>query len=119
MRRDVPEVLRALDLLAHAARWEGLPRVFPQAMAAGLPIVATRVAGAPEAIVDGETGWLVEPADAEALGGRLLELARDPQRARRMGEAGRARVEEFSATRMARDLEALYDRLGRRAGLLT
>jgi glycosyltransferase involved in cell wall biosynthesis len=117
MRRDVPEILRALDVLALASRWEGLPRVLPQAMAAGLPIVATRVSGAPEAVVSGENGWLVNVGDLADLAARLLDLARDPVAARLMGEAGRARVGEFSATRMVRELESLYERLARRAGV--
>ncbi len=117
LRRDVPELLRAFDVLALTSRWEGLPRVFPQAMAAGLPIVATRVDGAVEAVVDGETGWLVDVGDRAGLAARLLGLAEDPGLARSMGESGRARVEEFSAARMARQLEELYERLAREAGL--
>ncbi len=111
LRRDVPELLRAFDVFALASRWEGLPRVFPQAMAAGLPIVATRVAGAPDAIIPGENGWLVEVGDSQAMGQRLLELAQDPHLARRMGERGRERVEEFTARRMVDQLAALYTRL--------
>ncbi len=117
MRRDVPQVLRAFDVLALASRWEGLPRVLPQAMAAGLPIVATRVAGAPEAVADGENGWLVAPGDLDAFAKRLIQLAGDPDLARRMGEAGRARVDEFSAARMALQLELLYLGLARGAGI--
>ncbi len=108
LRRDVPEVLRALDAFVLASRWEGLPRVFPQAMAAGLPIVATRVDGAPDAVTPGETGWLVDVDDVESLAARMTEVASDPERARRMGAAGRARVEEFSARRMVDQLEVLY-----------
>jgi len=111
LRMDVPVVLRAFDVFALASRWEGLPRVFPQAMAAGLPIVATRVHGAPDAITPGENGWLVEVGDVAAMAARLGELASDPATARRMGAAGRARVNEFSARRMVDDLEALYERL--------
>jgi glycosyltransferase involved in cell wall biosynthesis len=117
IRRDVPVLLRAFDVLALASRWEGLPRVFPQAMAAGLPVVASRVDGAADAIVPGETGWLVDVGDPAGLAGRLLELARDPDSARRMGAAGRERVEEFSALRMVRLLEELYERLAREAGI--
>ncbi len=117
LRRDVAELQRAFDVFALASRWEGLPRVFPQAMAAGLPIVATRVAGAPDAIMPGETGWLVEVGDTEDLARRMLALAEDPPLARRMGEAGRARVGEFSARRMVEQLEALYAGLNaRRSG---
>jgi glycosyltransferase involved in cell wall biosynthesis len=108
LRRDVAEIQRAFDVFALASRWEGLPRVFPQAMAAGLPVVATRVAGAPDAVVPGVTGWLVDVGDIDALAGRLRSLAEDPGLARRMGENGRARVDEFSARRMVDQLSALY-----------
>jgi len=111
LRRDVPEVLRALDAFVLASRWEGLPRVFPQAMAARLPIVATRVDGAPDAVTPAENGWLVEVGDVPALAERMIALAADPAGARRMGEAGCARVAEFSARRMVDQLEALYRNL--------
>jgi glycosyltransferase involved in cell wall biosynthesis len=108
LRRDVPRLLRAFDVFALASRWEGLPRVFPQAMAAGLPIVATRVDGAIEAISEGETGFLVEPGDFPALARALGALLDDPGLRRRMGEAARFRVEEFSAERMVRQHGDLY-----------
>jgi glycosyltransferase involved in cell wall biosynthesis len=111
LRRDVPELLRAFDVFALASRWEGLPRVFPQAMAAGLPIVATKVDGAPDAITPGENGWLVEVGDTAAMADRLHALASDPEAARRMGAAGRERVEEFSAQRMVHALSELYSQL--------
>lgn len=117
LRRDVPELLRAFDVFALASRWEGLPRVFPQAMAAGLPIVATRVDGAPDAITPGENGWLVPVGDMAAMSTHLLTLAADPALAARMGEAGRARVDEFSAQRMVDSLAALYAELAADAKL--
>ncbi|MEO5617934.1 MAG: glycosyltransferase family 4 protein [Candidatus Eisenbacteria bacterium] len=111
LRRDVPELLRALDLFALSSHWEGLPRVFPQAMAAGLPIVATHVAGAADAVREGENGFLVEVGDVPALAARMLALARDPARREAMGRSGRERVEEFSARRMVEQLETLYAEL--------
>ena len=60
-RHDIAELLQVTDVLALTSRWEGLPRVFPQAMAAGVPIVATRVDGAPEAVIDGVNGFLLAP----------------------------------------------------------
>ena len=111
LRSDVPRILRAFDVFALTSRWEGLPRVFPQAMAARLPIVATRVDGAADAIIDGENGILVEVGDVAAVGNALLALAEDPARRSRMGVAGFARVDEFSATRMVRELEVLYEEL--------
>jgi len=108
LRRDVPHLLRAFDVFALASHWEGLPRVFPQAMAAGLPVVATRVDGAADAVEDGVSGILVDVGDSAALGRALVRLASDPELRRRMGAAGRARVEEFSAERMVRQLEDIY-----------
>lgn len=115
LRRDVPDLLRAFDVFALASRWEGLPRVFPQAMAAGLPIVATHVDGAPDAITPGENGWLVEVGDIQGMAERLNALATSPETARRMGAAGQARVDEFSAQRMVQALANLYGQLATRA----
>jgi len=71
--------------------------------------VASRVGGIPEVVVDGETGWLVEPGDATALGQALREALADPERARRMGEAGRRRVEaHFSWDRIADRTMTVY-----------
>jgi glycosyltransferase involved in cell wall biosynthesis len=117
LRRDVPELLRAFDVFALASRYEGLPRVFPQAMAAGLPIVATHVDGAADVVVPGENGFLVEVGDLDGFARRLGDLAADRARARAMGERGRERVEEFSAHRMVRQLEELYGRMARAKGL--
>jgi glycosyltransferase involved in cell wall biosynthesis len=116
LRRDVPELLRAFDVFALASRWEGLPRVFPQAMAAGLPIVATRVDGAPDAITPGENGWLVDVGDMAAMARYLRALADDPALARRMGAAGRARVDEFAVERMVEELAELYTTLSAKGG---
>ena len=116
LRRDVPELLRAFDVFALASRWEGLPRVFPQAMEAGLPIVATRVDGAPDAVTPGENGWLVEVGDTAAMARYLRALACDPALARRMGGAGRARVDEFAVERMVEALTELYTTLSAKNG---
>lgn len=111
LRRDVPELQRAFDVFALASHWEGLPRVFLQAMAAGLPIVATRIDGAADVIEEGVNGHLVEIGDTQAFGERLTRLWRDPDRTRTMGELGLARLEPFSARRMVDQLEELYERL--------
>ncbi len=110
-RRDVPEILRGFDILLHTSLWEGLPRVFPEAMATGLPIVATRVDGAPEAIEEGVTGHLLDPGDVDGMALRILELAGDPERRRALGAAARERVQPWDIDRMVRLQEALYDRL--------
>jgi glycogen synthase len=80
-----------------------------EAMACGTPVVATRVGGIPEVVVDGETGWLVEPGDPAALGQALRRALGDPARATRMGEAGRRRVEaHFSWDRIAERTVDVY-----------
>ncbi len=116
LRRDVPELLRAFDVFVMSSSREGLPRTLSQAMAAGLPIVATRVGGIPDAVCDGENGFLVSAGDVEALTDRLELLLTDPALRQRMGAAGLARVEEFSALTMVRRTEALYEELLARRG---
>lgn len=108
LRRDVGAFLSAFDAFVLSSRWEGLPRVVPQAMAAGLPVLATAVDGTPEAIADDVSGFLVAPGDIDALADRMGRLASDPARARAMGAAGLARVDEFSARRMVERLAGLY-----------
>jgi glycosyltransferase involved in cell wall biosynthesis len=110
-RRDVAELMGSAQVLVLTSLWEGLPRVFPQAMAAGLPIVGTRVDGGPEAVVDGDNGWLLAPHDVEGMAARIAELLREPARARAMGAAGAKRVAEFDIDRMVREQEELYERM--------
>jgi glycosyltransferase involved in cell wall biosynthesis len=91
---------RVRRLLAGAAAlvvpsiYEGMPLVVLEAMAAGVPVVASAVSGIPEVVVDGETGWLVPPEEPRALRQALEEVLARPEEARRRGEAGRRRVEE-------------------------
>ena len=112
-RRDVDAIIPALDVLVLTSLWEGLPRVFPQAMAAGRPIVAYRVDSAPEAVTEGVTGNLVAPGDYAGVAARIATLLADSALARRMGAAGRERVADFDADLMVRKQEELYSRLWR------
>lgn len=116
-RHDIPDLLAACDVLLHAARWEGLPRVLPEALASARPVVATDVDGAREAVEDGVTGYLRPPGDVEGLAASLLRLLRDPEARARMGERGRRSVGEFDIRDMVRRQEDLYEALSRRAGL--
>ncbi|MBA2476846.1 MAG: glycosyltransferase family 4 protein, partial [Actinobacteria bacterium] len=103
----------------HPARWEGFGLVLLEAMLAGLPVVASRVSSIPEIVADGATGLLVGADDVPGLTRALDSLLADPQRARRLGEAGRERARaEFSEERMARRTLALYERAlsGRASG---
>jgi glycosyltransferase involved in cell wall biosynthesis len=113
LRRDVPELLGAFDVFALSSLWEGLPRVLLQAMATGLPVVATDVDGNAEIVVDGTCGRLVSAGDPGALAQAMIELVRDPHLAEQMGRTGRERVGEFGARKMVADLAELY------LGLLT
>jgi len=110
-RRDVPELMWASDLLVLTSLWEGLPRVFPQAMSAGLAIVGTRVDGGPEAVVDDVNGWLLPPKDIEGIARRMIELLKDDEKRARMGRKGMEMVAEFDIHKMVRDQEQLYQRL--------
>ncbi|HMB53984.1 MAG TPA: glycosyltransferase family 4 protein, partial [Thermoanaerobaculia bacterium] len=98
LRDRLPDLFRAADLFVlpavhdRAGNVDGLPNVILEAMASGLPVVATAISGIPLAVVDGETGRLVPEADAAALSAALSELLADPERRRAMGAAGRARA---------------------------
>ena len=84
---------------------------FPQAMAAGLPIVATAVDGNAEAVTDGVHGFLVPPGDSQAMAVALLRLLGDPTLARSIGVAGQTRADEFGARKMVSDIAVLYEAL--------
>ena len=105
---DMPEVYRNLDIVVLTSLWEGLPCVFSEAMAGGLPIVATNVDGAREAIVDGENGCLHQPHDIEGMADSVARLVTDPQLRKQMGRLGKARVMEFDISRSVAALESAY-----------
>lgn len=112
-RADMPEIFPLFDIFVLTSHWEGLPRVCPQAMAAGLPIVATHVDGIPEAVIDGVNGFLKAPGDIDGLADQIIVLLRHPDQAKAMGSAGQQRVAEFDIHRMVQQQEELYLRLTR------
>jgi glycosyltransferase involved in cell wall biosynthesis len=116
-RSDASALMRSLDVLVAPSLTEGSPLVTLEAMAAGVPVVASAVGGIPDQIRHDKEGLLVPPGDTDALGNALLALLRDPPRARRLGEAGRRRVaSRFSHATMVRQIEDVYrDVLGRPA----
>jgi glycosyltransferase involved in cell wall biosynthesis len=93
-RADVSTLLADADVFVLSSRSDGLPMSVIEAMAAGLPVVASAVGGVHELVVDGETGLLVAPGDPAALAAALTRLASDPAYRRRLGDAGRARAEQ-------------------------
>lgn len=110
--RDATPYMSAFDLLAvPSTRNEALPLVIIEAMASGRPVLASRLAGIPEAIIDGESGDTVAPGDARALAERLNSYAQDRAGLRAMGERARLRYEdEFSRDRMTARTLAVYAR---------
>ena len=109
-RRDVPEQLARADAFVLPTKWEGLPYCILEAMASGLPVVASRVGGVPELVVDGVNGSLVEASDLKALATALRALHADGERARAFGRAAHQRArEQFSLDAMV----AAYDQLFR------
>jgi glycosyltransferase involved in cell wall biosynthesis len=105
--------LGSLDVLALCSDWESLPIALLEALASGVPQVATSVGGVPE-IVTAQTGILVAPGDVEALAGAMLELATEPQRRAAMSAASRVRHrEQFTPDRMLSDLLPLYEQVVR------
>jgi glycosyltransferase involved in cell wall biosynthesis len=108
-RRDIPEVLAAADLLVVSSLSEGLSVAIIEAMAAGKPVVATRVGGTPEIVVDGETGLIVEPRDSAGLADAIVALVNDPARRKSMGRYARELAfSQWSVERMVRDFERVY-----------
>lgn len=108
-RRDIPEILSLLDIFVLTSLWEGLPRAFMEAMAAGKPIVATGVDGAMDVIHDGVNGFLCPPKECASLAQRVIQLLRDPQLAREMGHRGQDSAKGFSRERMLAEYQQLYD----------
>ena len=107
-RMDVDQLMPAFDVFALPSRSEGLPLVLPEAMACGLPIVATEVGGVPSVVDENDTGLLV-PVDEAALADALGQLASDPARAKAMGRRAReAALARFSSERMVDAYLALY-----------
>jgi glycosyltransferase involved in cell wall biosynthesis len=116
-RDDAADLLGACDLLAMPSRREGLGVAALEAMAAGRPVVASRVGGLGQAVVDRSTGLLVPPDDPRALAAALLELIESPELRARLGVQARARVDaEFRAERMVSAYAALYREVLAEAG---
>ncbi len=111
---EMPGVYAEADLFCLPSWWEAMPLSVLEAMASGLPVVATDVGDVSRLVQDGHTGFVVPPRDPEKLASALAELLRDPQRARAMGSAGRARAEQgFSSTATVREVAHLYAELER------
>jgi len=119
LRADIPELLSLCDVYCLPSWREGMPRSIIEAMSLAKPVVATRIRGCREEVVDGETGFLAPVRDAESLAGALSFLLRHPEAARRMGEAGRRRaLMLFDETLVLERQWRVIRRLAREKGLL-
>jgi glycosyltransferase involved in cell wall biosynthesis len=112
LRTDIADILAAVDVAVSSSRFEGSPLAVMEYMAAGKPIVATRVGGVPDLIEDGKSGLLVEPSNPGALAAGVATLLRDHEYARALGARARERQrKEFDIDVMVRRLEDLYEAL--------
>lgn len=107
-RPDAVRVMAAFDVFTLTSRHEGLPVALMDALALGLPVVATRVGGIPEAVTDGVEGILVPVDDHARLAAGYVELAADPERRATMGAAARRRGDDFDVARSTARIEAIY-----------
>jgi glycosyltransferase involved in cell wall biosynthesis len=111
-QEDVAPWYQAFDAMILPSVNEGTPVSAIESLAAGRPVVATRVGGVPDVVEDGEDGFLVEPGDPSALAERLARLAAEPQLRERMGEHGRSRVpQRYAVERLVDDIDRLYREL--------
>jgi len=112
LREDMPAVYRQLDAVVSTSNTEGLPLALMEAMASGLPIIATRVGGVPDLVEQGSTGWLVGPRDFEAVASQVTRLFEVPGVAQQMGRQARMRaLERFSIGDSVERTAELLERL--------
>jgi len=112
LRRDIPDLMSAMDIFILTSLWEGLPRVVPQAMAMCLPVLSNRTDGISEAVQDGVTGFLFSPDEPALFAQKCIELIKEPEIRKQMGELGRKTViREFDLNLMVAQIQDLYDEL--------
>ncbi len=106
---QVPELIAAMDIVAHTSQWEGLARVLPQGLIAGKPVVSYDIDGAREVVISGETGFLLPRESVSELATALIQLAGDPHLRQRLGTTGRERfTDQFRHQTMTRRIREVY-----------
>ncbi len=111
-RKDIPELMKLMDVFVLSSLQEGFPRVLVEAMYMGLPVIASSVSGVPELVLDGETGFLVPPGNSKSICEKVLILNSDNDLRNKMGTKARERIQErFLSKHYLNKLEALYDDL--------
>ncbi|MCX5895146.1 MAG: glycosyltransferase [Proteobacteria bacterium] len=117
---NVAHLLPVIDIVVLPSLWEGLPNIVLEAMAVGLPVVASRIEGMDEVVLDGETGILFTPGDSQSLSKALRLLMHDEQMAKRMGATGRKHVKEkFQLQKTVQQTLHIYDTLLNRGNQTT
>ena len=110
-RNDVDEIIQVFDILALPSLNEGMGRVLVEAMAAGKPLVASNVGGIPDLVRHNENGLLVPPADEKALAAAIMQLIKEPRKAKLMGQHGKELCDQFSVEKMTQKIDNLYQEL--------
>ncbi len=111
-RERIPDMISAMDIVAHTGLWEGLPRVLPQAMAMGKPCVSFDTDGTPEVLISGKNGYMIKRHDTAGLTEAVSKLIADPELRLKMGEAGRKHVDPmFRAETMVQEIAEVYEML--------
>ena len=110
LRRDVAEIMPLFDLVVLPSLNEGMGKAAVEAMAAGRPVVGSRISGIQDVVTDGQTGLLVLPADPEALAVAILRCLADPELALAMGRRAQAQVDAYSISAMIAGIDRLYHR---------
>lgn len=111
-RKDIPEIMRGLDCFVLPSLGEGISNTILEAMASGLPVIATAVGGNIELVSEGISGRLVPAADPSALAKAIVDLAQQPELAKSLGQQGRRQIEQrYSMAAMVQSYQQLYDKL--------
>ena len=113
-RKDIEEILPLMDIFVLSSKREGFPITILEAMACGIPVVATSVGGTPELVESGKEGFLVPPENPHILSDAIVNLLRKEELGKEMGRNGRERVKSFSIERMVERTESLYNELMQR-----
>ncbi len=112
-KENIPKILQGIDIFFLPSKWEGLPRTVLEAMASGLPVVASSVDGTSEAVLNSVTGYLLPPCDLEGYVEKLSELIRNEKKRKKMGKEGRERVKNFFCyKKMIKKTMKIYKSLG-------
>ena len=110
LRRDIPELMNCFDIFVLSSLWEGLPRVIPQAMATGLPVVATAIDGSAEIVKDSQNGLLVPAGKPEFIVDAVMKILTKPELTKDIKNNALLTVDEYSAEKMVDHIESLYEK---------